>query len=559
MTFLGYTEIKLQEKIIYMTFAELVKQLSAYMVAVSVFNDSTAFVSGVFGIKQLLDAPIPDAVYIIKSEELPLISSLKIEKLNLVILGKQTELSEELYRYVANVLFVQNCDNITELFAILNLRMALEQSTHEFMKKLTNALFENEGTQHILDVAYSLIHNPLFTFAKGSGKMEYAANPAVLDSNPVLSDAVRELAAHSFNTIDSITGSGIVTEQVLQTLQSRTSGDMEFHRYENPVFHCDQMISVIKAHGIEVGILVCMAKEHPFMEYDEEYFCRLSTLLSQELQKKSIFTRNRVETKAQFVNYLLGYSGNHHELLYQLERITKLVSLNGRYYVCVLCPPSIKSGTDSVSFDIIAEQLKPYMATHFFVAHDNELVLLFNLKETDKIDEIIDEHIRDLAINNHLTVGISNMFRNLDRTKHMYDQAVRVAALGEKYEAWSVSYFSDMAPIQALHIIQEHDDLLNYCVPEVLDLLEYDKKNDSQLLLTLYVYLEYAGNTNKSASSLYIHKNTMLYRLGKIREILHSDLSSGEDIYKFMQSIRILRILTLVDWSREDMHKLGFL
>ena len=89
------------------------------------------------------------------------------------------------------------------------------------------------------------------------------------------------------------------------------------------------------------------------------------------------------------------------------------------------------------------------------------------------------------------------------------------------------------------------EDLLSFCVPEVLDLLNYDKKNGTALTDTLYVYLESVCSTTPAAKALFIHKNTLLYRIARIKEILHCDMQKGEDVYKLMMSLRILRTLML--------------
>ena len=73
---------------------------------------------------------------------------------------------------------------------------------------------------------------------------------------------------------------------------------------------------------------------------------------------------------------------------------------------------------------------------------------------------------------------------------------------------------------------------------------------------TLVNYLQNACNTQRSARMLSLHKNTLLYRLGRIREILGCDLSSGEDQFMLQLSYRVLFYLDLfksrISTSRND-------
>ena len=124
------------------------------------------------------------------------------------------------------------------------------------------------------------------------------------------------------------------------------------------------------------------------------------------------------------------------------------------------------------------------------------------------------------------------------------------------YQEVALNYFSDIAPKQLLRLAGKYDDLLSYCVPELLDLLHYDQENGTDLVTTLYVYLETFGKASTAAQLLFIHKNTLLYRIAKIKEILCCTLDKGEDIYKLMMSLRILRIIQLYDFPHDLDEKL---
>jgi len=50
-------------------------------------------------------------------------------------------------------------------------------------------------------------------------------------------------------------------------------------------------------------------------------------------------------------------------------------------------------------------------------------------------------------------------------------------------------------------------------------LVEHDHKANSDLTRTLATYLDHGGALAEAASALNVHRNTMLYRLGRIEEI----------------------------------------
>ena len=82
--------------------------------------------------------------------------------------------------------------------------------------------------------------------------------------------------------------------------------------------------------------------------------------------------------------------------------------------------------------------------------------------------------------------------------------------------------------------------LRNFC-KEMLDpLARYDKENHSNYVDTLKSYILSNGNTTKISESLFIHRNTVNYRLKKIRELFDIDLNNLATISDFQIAFNIL-------------------
>lgn len=65
---------------------------------------------------------------------------------------------------------------------------------------------------------------------------------------------------------------------------------------------------------------------------------------------------------------------------------------------------------------------------------------------------------------------------------------------------------------------------------------------DRELLFTLQKYLDYNLNVSEAARSLYIHRNTLLYRLGKLQKLTGLD-------YRNFDDMAFLRLLMLINES----------
>ena len=85
---------------------------------------------------------------------------------------------------------------------------------------------------------------------------------------------------------------------------------------------------------------------------------------------------------------------------------------------------------------------------------------------------------------------------------------------------------------------QQHDyrEMLH---PSLIKLEDYDRHYNTGLMGTLKQYLICARNITKAAGILNIHRNTLLYRLNRIKEITNLDLENGDEFVKMMFHIKI--------------------
>lgn len=67
------------------------------------------------------------------------------------------------------------------------------------------------------------------------------------------------------------------------------------------------------------------------------------------------------------------------------------------------------------------------------------------------------------------------------------------------------------------------------CHPAIMQLIQYDRENESNFLETLQVYLKNERNITKTAQELHIHRNTLIYRINRIEDsILGTTLDNQE-------------------------------
>jgi purine catabolism regulator len=93
----------------------------------------------------------------------------------------------------------------------------------------------------------------------------------------------------------------------------------------------------------------------------------------------------------------------------------------------------------------------------------------------------------------------------------------------------------------------QEQEIKKFCQESIMPLIEYDRNKDGELVKTLQSYFECNGNLKKVCEKMYIHYNTILYRIQKIQQITKMELSNANDRLNLEISLKILNFTREVD------------
>lgn len=141
-----------------------------------------------------------------------------------------------------------------------------------------------------------------------------------------------------------------------------------------------------------------------------------------------------------------------------------------------------------------------------------------------------------------LYMGIGKTCATMYDIKYSYKKSIKSISLCTN-ECKIIDYdelgFSRIL-LNAIH----EEDLKEYANFILGKIKEYDDKNNTSFLQTMEAYILCNGNINKASSQLYIHRNTCIYRMAKIKELFHLDL---DDPYTRADVLNCLTIYQFLD------------
>ena len=125
--------------------------------------------------------------------------------------------------------------------------------------------------------------------------------------------------------------------------------------------------------------------------------------------------------------------------------------------------------------------------------------------------------------------GVSSNLAGLENLSSSYLQAKQTIDLSVKKD-WKnmLVHYDELGVYQLLLSISDNTVKQRYYESVLGKLEQYDKNNRSNYLDFLGTYLECNCNINETADKLFVHRNTVVYKIKKISEMLDVDLSDME-------------------------------
>ncbi|QKY71136.1 CdaR family transcriptional regulator [Lentibacillus sp. CBA3610] len=209
------------------------------------------------------------------------------------------------------------------------------------------------------------------------------------------------------------------------------------------------------------------------------------------------------------------------------------INLDGKLAVAIIqFPNQVTERMKIHAYYLVETQVRVQVLFRLF--DDNDFIMITRVNKGEHATKAVQDFIRQFIdkINAQFQIngirGTSGfVYESPSHIKDSYKQALKVTEVKHKFP----NKLDHLIAYEDLGVYEFADDLatirnqIGYTNPYVERLRAYDAQNHTSLLPTLYVYLQTDSNTTEAARKLFIHSNTMNYRLKRIREIAEFDLN----------------------------------
>ena len=285
-----------------------------------------------------------------------------------------------------------------------------------------------------------------------------------------------------------------------------------------------------------IGYLVLLDNEKGLVDFHYKYLPRISELMVDFLKQEPNFHTFFVDVTANIlISMLSGEDPDHTKQRLYASGITLPKNMQLAIFVPDTASPHLQAFIKSAIHSTIAD-------SHVFI-YGNFVVALFD----SAFLPLITQASSDSDMVCHVTeIGISQEFTDITDLPKMFQDAARACHLSHiTRKKETLCLYSDYKTYDLLMSCSDRRLLEDSISPAFEILNEYDIKKESHLLETLKQYILLDYNAKQTAEALFLHRNTLKYRLDKIQELTDLDFESFETKFTLGLSLKINQLLNL--------------
>lgn len=389
----------------------------------------------------------------------------------------------------------------------------------------------NVAAQHdyemLLNVTQQIFHNPLLIISP-SYKVIAMSNYTISEEDD---DEWNYLQKYGFSSYDTAQMMFDMPQQRKQSLANTP----QIMKFPKSAHKSNCLTTSIFYDNINCGRLTILEVKRKLNKGDIQLTTILTSLIAPYLYH--YISNNVIQSVDNPIfNIIKGINVKESELERWLKykRWTK----NDIYHLIALSQDYSEPNTGLPLLNNLIEQNIPGSETYIV---NNKLVILINASQMDYDSAC--EFLSTITKNNSAHMGLSLPFNALTKVADYFSQAVAAIEYGSMFdEDKSIFNFYDYA----VYYMMEQSDislLLSAIHPDVRAIwCETGDEHSRDKINTISSYIKNERSLVKTAKELYVHRNTLIYRLKKTISEMQYDIEDSYTRTYFIYSIDVLNL-----------------
>lgn len=174
----------------------------------------------------------------------------------------------------------------------------------------------------------------------------------------------------------------------------------------------------------------------------------------------------------------------------------------------------------------------------------SDVFVFIKIDSEDYLENIINNlhnYLKDYEERFKISLGVANPYSGIKNIEKLYNEAY----LAVLFSNQDIIFFNTLDTIKLLYPLKEDKEIQNYYGRTIKKLERYDEEHGTNLVETLEIYLKYNFKKTIVSNKLFIHVETLRYRLNRIEEITGYSLDNSEGLFALQMGIKLKRLIKI--------------
>lgn len=425
---------------------------------------------------------------------------------------------------------------------IINTQLDSLRNIENAHNRLMMALLEGKSITDICEILGDLISQDVFLFDKQFQLITYSKNNK----------------EYSKDILDSITESLLNHKEAMFECKAH-----HWSSFYSEMIRDELIYIPLDINRIRTMFLIVRLNSTPLLDYDYITMENAGTVITHVLQQQQALLEKEWQLRGECLDDLIWR--NYTDINTALGRAKFFgVDLTKDFCIFVIDrskPEQIQnydSTTDiAQDFDETERLRDPIRRAMSYANYPiliqnklNTIVILAELpRELDyritktKICNLLTDTVKQYASNNFI-IGVSKVHSSIPDVKIAYKESITAIKCGYALKnKTNHMFFDDMGVFSFLYELQDSEATQSFFEQKFAALIRYDDEKDGDLINTLKTYFSCNCNIQKTSEALFLHKNSVIYRLHKIEQLTHSFLNDRESTFQLQLCIKLMPLL----------------
>ena len=408
---------------------------------------------------------------------------------------------------------------------------------NEWTDRMHRCVYEKRPPQDVLDLSEPVIGN--FISVSDSALSLVCCTRNIATDDPVSMELVRN-GFHPEKTVEIFRKDGLFERW------EKESGIIinKSHSF-SPYDICSRVFKLFNAYYIH-AVMTC--DHRPLTPGLIDLFRMLTDVLEIYVShdwKENAFIRHdydrflikMIEGRAGTAGVIENTAGRHD------------LPMRSLYQLCLIDPRA----DDNLPLGRFGLELSWKFSEARVTVYQNRIIMLFNDRAENEEAILPEAKLKEWLEVNNAACAVSSCFTLLTDISAAYEQtqmifrhfpSLQKLPFPKDPDKTRIIYFNNC--FQPLMLAENPNSLnmwrMTRCYRMLKKLSEYDKKHDTDNIRLLYIYLFCDCSASETGAVIHMHRNNVLYRIGRIEEIMGTKLSDQKIRYELFCGCSFLQL-----------------